>query len=278
MNKPILLPHRSSRPAAIAAAAVSLATVLFTVVLLTAVLVSEARAEEGERLEIVDRAIEFHGGDLYLASETELDICSKSGCFDVLARLEGERYFYDVAGEVRGLHHRVRSSNDDLELLIAGSKMAHPPEETQGLRDWAMARVYFAFLPFRLNDPSVVKEDLGLETWDGRELHKVKVTFAAGSSSDASDEYLYWFDPETARVEQFAYSFEGNPGGLRFRRGHNYRRVEGILFFDQENLGVEGEGLTVDLVTPGYVDEKMRQISSVELRNVEVRPLEPAGQ
>ena len=55
------------------------------------------------------------------------------------------------------------------------------------------------------------------------------MTFAAGSSTDAEDEYLYWFDPETARLEQFAYSFQGRPGGLRFRRLDNYRRVGGIL-------------------------------------------------
>ncbi|MEM7354192.1 MAG: hypothetical protein AAF657_25535, partial [Acidobacteriota bacterium] len=40
-------------------------------------------AEPVERLEIVDRAIAYHGGELYRTTATELDLCSKSGCFDI---------------------------------------------------------------------------------------------------------------------------------------------------------------------------------------------------
>ena len=42
-----------------------------------------------------------------------------------------------------------------------------------------------SFLPYRLNDPGVYKQDLGLERWGDRELHKVKVTFEPGSSNAA---------------------------------------------------------------------------------------------
>ena len=121
----------------------------------------------------------------------------------------------------------------------------------------------------------MLQEDLGVEEWEGRRLHKVKVTFVAGSSTDADDEFLYWFDPASARLEQFAYSFAGRPGGLRFRRLDNYRRVGGILFFDQANLGVEGAGLRVDQIDPAFVRERMREISRVELRDITVRPLAP---
>jgi hypothetical protein len=136
-----------------------------------------------------------------------------------------------------------------------------------------MARVYFVFLPYRLNDPSVIQRDLGLETWEGRQLHKVKVTFPPGSSSDAQDEFIYWFDPTTARLEQFAYSFEDDPDGIRFRRLSNYRRIGGILFFDQENLGVEGDEYSVDQITPAFVEQSMREISIITLEDVRVESL-----
>ena len=117
------------------------------------------------------------------------------------------------------------------------------------------------------------KEDLGIEVWDDRRLRKVKVTFEAGTSTDASDEYLYWFDPDTGRLELFAYSYEVNGGGLRFRRLFNYRRVGGLLFYDQENWGTEGPGLAIDLVTPEYVETRMRHVSTIELRDIEVEAL-----
>lgn len=232
------------------------------------------------QMPIVNRSIEHHGGDLYRHSETELRVCSKSGCFDVLARLEGGLFEYDVRGEVNGKPRRVRVTNQSAERWDAGEPVPLDDEGRQAARDFASARVYFAFLPFRLNDPLVFKRDLGLERWGERELQKVKVTFAPGSSSDASDEYLYWFDPETGRVEQFAYSYAGQNPGLRFRRAVNHRRVGGILFFDQENLGVEGPGLTVDAITPEFVRERMKPVSTVTLENIRVKPLprpEPEG-
>lgn len=229
-----------------------------------------------ERLEIVDRAIEQHGGELYRRSETGLDLCSLSGCFRVRARIDGGLYEYEVRGEVRGVERRVLVSNQRAERWDAGAPVALDAEGERRERDFADARVYFPFLPFRLNDPGVYKQDLGLEEWGGRRLHKVRVTFEPGSSTAAEDQYLYWFDPESGRLEQFAYSFSGDPGGLRFRRGHDYRRIGGLLFFDQENLGIDEAGLSVDQVTPAFVAERMRKVSDVELRGIEVRPLDPA--
>lgn len=233
----------------------------------------DAAPPKVERLPIVDRAIEHHGGEISAASESELDLCSLSGCFHLVVRIDGGLYDYDVRGEVRGTDRRVRATNDAVERWDGGEPVELDAEEARRARSFVDARVYFPFLPYRLNDPGVYKQDLGLERWGDRDLHKVKVTFEPGSSSGAEDEYLYWFDPETARLEQFAYSFAGDPGGLRFRRGKSYRRVGGILFFDQENLGLNEEGLTVDQVTPEFVAERMKPISEVVLRDVQVRPL-----
>ena len=71
-----------------------------------------------------------------------------------------------------------------------------------------------------------------------------------------------------------AYIYERNEGGLRFRRLKNYRREGGILFFDQENFGVEGPDLSVDLVSPDYIGESMRYVSTVELKDIRVEPAE----
>jgi hypothetical protein len=241
---------------------------------LAAALSAEEPPPKIERLEIVDRSIEHHGGDRYRHSRSSLTICSKSGCFDLMATIDGDRYEYDVRDEGGEAARRVMASNDRVERWQGGEPVALDAESEQRARDFANARVYFVFLPYRLNDPSVHKQDLGLERWGDRELHKVRVSFAPGSSTDAGDVYLYWFDPASGRLEQFAYSFgSGDGAGVRFRELANYRRVGGLLFFDQRNLGYEGPGVRVEVVTPQFVAKEMREVSMVTLREVQVEPL-----
>ncbi|HEX4954039.1 MAG TPA: DUF6503 family protein [Thermoanaerobaculia bacterium] len=249
---------------------------LLALPLLPILLASPTTAEPPKQstLPIVERSIAFHGGEVFRRSVISLGICSRSGCFDIRARIDGDGFDYVVEGESSGKRRKVHWWNDGVEQWLDGQAVTLDEKGRQAARDFVSARVYFPFLPFRLADASAWKQDLGLERWGERSLHKVKVTFTAGSSTDAGDEYLYWFDPETGRLEQFAYSFgQGENGGLRFRRGREYRRVGGMLFFDQENLALDGPGLEVGMITPAFVAERMKPLSVVELRDVKVEPL-----
>ena len=228
------------------------------------------------RLAVVDRAIEHHGGELYRSSRTRLTISSKSGSFDLSVTRNGDAFEYVVDDSSDGAARQTRITNDSTERSLDGEPQPLDSESTQRARDFAFARVYFPFLPYGLNDPDVFKLDQGLEEWDGRQLHRVRVTFAAGSSTDASDDYAYWFDPETGRLEQYAYSFGagGANGGLRLRRLSNYRRIEGLLFFDAGNIGFDAAGdFSVDLIDPTYVSQRMQPISEVVLSAIEVTSL-----
>lgn len=238
-------------------------------------LVSSTTTAFGEKvasLPIVDRAIAHHGGARYTASETTYSSCSKSGCSQVRARVDGGVFRFEVEGPTSAGRLRVVMANDTTEAWLDGRAMALDDAQSQRRRDWAMQRVYFAFLPFRLNDPSVWKEDLGLETWGDRELHRVRISFTAGSSTDADDTYTYWLDPETGEVAFFAYRYDGDPGGIRFRRAINQRRIGGILFFDQENYGAEGDALGVDTITPAFA-ERLPLVSTVRFVDVSVEEL-----
>jgi hypothetical protein len=242
-------------------------------VLLPLVLAGGVTPANGEEnLEIVRRSIEHHGGEIYRHSESQLKLCSGSGCYEVAVRMDGGLYRYRVAGPVSAGHREVESSNDELTYWHEG-ELQEVGDDAQKLRDWAMARVYFVYLPFRLNDPGVIQTDLGLENWGGRLLHKVKVTFPPGSSTDAEDEFIYWFNPDSARLEQFAYSFDDDPDGIRFRRLFNYRRIGGVLFFDQHNLGADGDHLSVDQITPEFVQASLPHISTVTLQDVQIERL-----
>lgn len=252
--------------------------------LVMAVVATPAAAEESkaphkdavERLEIVDRAIEFHGGELFLWSNSELLVSSKSGSFKVRSTMSGSRFDHQVESQTEeGKRIVVRSRNDSVERREDGVVVPLNDEQEQRARDFVSARTYFPFLPFRLNDADAYKIDQGIETWGNRSLHRVKVVFAAGSSTDASDEYVYFFDPKTARLEAYGYTFGTGRerGGLRYRKLFNYRRVEGLLFFDAENLGVSGEGsFTVDSLNEKFV-ETLEPVSTIELSEIEVESL-----
>jgi hypothetical protein len=232
-------------------------------------------AGEQARLPIVVQAIEHHGGELFEATGSAFDIVSKSGAFRVEVRRDGGLYRHAVEADSREGRRRVEVTNDEVRLTVGGEPRPVPAEEERRWRDHVAARVWFPFLPYGLLSDGVHLHDQGLEEWSGdggpRRLHKVKVTFEPGSSSDADDEYLFWFDPETGRLEQLAYSFDG---GLRFRRAQNFRRVGGLLFADHENLGIDQEGRKVDEITPALVAGEMQPISTIELRDIQVAPIE----
>ena len=228
----------------------------------------------GPRLPIVDRAIEFHGGDLFEASTTSLTVTSRSGRFDlVVARNSGE-FDYTVSGKVGAdqVERKVRYSNASVERWDNGEPVELDEEKAQRARNFVNARVYFPFLPYGLNGPEVYREDLGLDTWEGKELHKVRVTFQPGTSTDAEDRYMYWFDPDTGEMAMFGYDFNGG-GGLRLRKVIRSQRVDGLLFSDQENYAINGRDFSVDQLTPQFVNENMKLLSTVAISNVKVTPL-----
>lgn len=229
----------------------------------------------GGARDIVEKAIAFHGGDAFEASDVSFEIASKSGTFRVEVRREGGLYRQTVQSLTEEGPRRVTVTNDAVEVTVGGEARPVAPEDQERWRSHVSARVWFPFLPYGLLGDGVFLHDRGLEEWPAegggtRRLHAVKVTFEPGASSGAEDEYLFWFDPETGRLEQLAYSFSG---GLRFRKAFNFRRVGGLLFADHENFGVDEEGRRVDEVTPELVKAEMEPVSTIELRGIEVEPL-----
>ncbi|MCB1036752.1 MAG: hypothetical protein KDD47_23200, partial [Acidobacteria bacterium] len=156
---------------------------------LLALIPSASHAEKVRSLPIVDRSIEFHGGGFYIATETSLRVGSKSGAFDIVSTMDGDRFVHVISGKTGdGKALEVRQTNDGVEQWLDGEPVTLDDEGRRRAQAFVEARIYFPFLPFRLNDPSVWKEDQGLEEWDGRQLHRVKVTFEEGSSNSAEDE------------------------------------------------------------------------------------------
>lgn len=225
-----------------------------------------------ERLDIVDRAIEYHGGELFEQSRVRLTVASRSGSFDVDSTTDGDRFEYLIRESNASDARQYRRDNTMLEVTESGEPMAMDEVAQVRAESYVNQRMYFLFLPYKLNDPGTYKEDQGLEEWNGRPLHRVRVTFEPDTSAGAESAYVYWFDPETARLEQFAYDYSGGTG-LRFRVLTNYRRIGGLLFYDADNYGLNTPdgGLTVDDISPAYVEDELPLVSQIEHRDVDVQ-------
>ena len=168
------------------------------------------------------------------------------------------------------IERRVRVTNDAVQEWRAGEEVDLDEEGTTRARAFVDARVFFPLLPYTLNGGDVNYEDLGIDNWEGRDLHKVRVSFTPGTSNDADDGYMFWFDPETGQMEQFGYDFDG---GLRFRKGVEFQRVGGVMFSTQGNYAIDGGRVPVDMLSPGYVAENMNLLSTVVISDVMVEPL-----
>ncbi len=225
-----------------------------------------------EALDIVDRSIAHHGGELFEDSQVELTVRSKSGSFDIATTIRGDQFDHRITATADGETKVHRQTNDLLSVSIDGAEQNLSERERTNALSYVNQRLYFLFLPYKLNDPGTYKEDLGLEEgWGDKALHKVRVSFEAGSSAGASSEYMYWFDPETAELVQFAYDYS-NGTGLRFRKLFNQRRMGGLMFYDAQNYGKNTPlgGLSVNLVTPEYAAAELPLISTIQLENVRV--------
>ena len=224
-----------------------------------------------ERLVIVDRAIEHHGGEMFEQSRVRLTVASLSGSFDVDSMADGDRFEHRIHATGGSDEREYHRDNMKLEVRRSGEPMDMDETERQRAESYVNQRMYFLFLPYKLNDPGTYKEDQGLEEWNGKQLQRVRVSFAPDSSDGADSAYVYWFDPETARLEQFAYDYSEG-AGLRFRVLRNYRRIGGLLFYDANNYGLNTPdgGLSVDDITPAYVEEELPLVSQIELRNIDV--------
>ena len=255
-----------------AAAWIAVVAAALAVLWVLRVVSTPAPAADPALPDIVALSIEHHGGDLYERSKIAMTITSLSGSFRIEATRDGGRFDHVVTNPAGGgrPERRVRLTNDGVQEWRDGAELALDAEGERRARAFADARVFFPLLPYTLKGGDVHFEDRGLETWDGRQLRRVKVTFTPGTSNDADDAYTFWFDPQTGRVEQFGYDFDN---GLRFRKATAFQRVGGVLFSDQENYAVDGGKVPVDTLTPEYVAGSMRLLSTVAISAVTVEPL-----
>ena len=89
-------------------------------------------------------------------------------------------------------------------------------------------------------------------------------------SEDFEDEFLYWINQQTGRMDYMAYTYETEGGGVRFRKAVNPRIINGILLQDYLNYKPEDKNTPLEKMEELYKNGKLELFSEIQLENIEV--------
>ena len=133
--------------------------------------------------------------------------------------------------------------------------------------------IYYALLPYRLNDEAVIKKYIGNEEIKGKNYDMIEITFKKeGGGEDYQDVYMYWVNSESHFIDYFCYSYATDGGGIRFREAFNPRNINGVRVVDHNNYEVV-IGTDLKDCAKLFENGELNKISVIELKNVLVKSI-----
>lgn len=225
---------------------------------------------------VIDSAIARQGGDVVSNSRIDFDFRDRH----YRSTRRGEQFTYERIwrDSVSGKQYRDVLSNEGLYREIDGERVALSAKDSSAYANSTNSVIYFALLPYFLNDPAVQKSYLGTIEIKGQTYHKVKVTFRQeGGGKDYQDEYVYWIHRDHYTLDYLAYNYITDGGGARFREAYNERKVNGIRFVDYINYEPKPDSREVTRFDSLYMQGGMVELSRIDTENITVEKLEEAG-
>lgn len=224
---------------------------------------------------IVDRAIEAHGGELYKTASFEFDFRDRHYSL----KREGALITYTrITNDSAGVIKDVLVNSVKFKRYLNDTEVAISNERRAAYTSSVNSVLYFALLPYPLNDGAVNKEFIGTITLEGNNYFKIKVTFdQVGGGEDYEDVFCYWINQETFTVDYIAYSYEEEHGiGTRMRKAINRQQVDGITFQDYINYKPidEPNAPSVDEHDRLLEEGQLEELSRIENKNIRVAAVE----
>ena len=215
---------------------------------------------------LINQARTAHGSSMVDSSTIAFDF---RGRHYVSQRSNGryqyERQWTDTTGTV----YRDVLNNDGLYREVNGERVPLSAKVSTAYTGSVNSVLYFALLPYYLNDPAVQTEYLGATTIKGEPYHKLQVTFRAeGGGTDHEDQYIYWLHKDQHTMDYLAYNYQVNGGGARFREAYNVRTIEGLRIADYRNYKPVPPTMEVAVFDSLFEAGQMEQLSLIETENV----------
>jgi hypothetical protein len=217
---------------------------------------------------IIDKAIAASGGEKYLQSTIEFDFRDRH----YVAQRDGGKYSYErIFKDSANIVHDFLT-NDGFKREINNTLAEVADSMKTKYTASVNSVIYFALLPYGLNDPAVQKKWIGETSIEGVGYYVVQITFAQqGGGEDYEDVFLYWINKKDFAIGYLAYSFkENNIIDYRFRRAYNPRSVNGISFVDYINYKPKGKTQIMELEGL-FKKGELEVLSKIELINIQVK-------
>jgi hypothetical protein len=219
--------------------------------------------------QIIDKAIVASGGEKYTNSTIEFDFRDRH----YSAGRDGGKFSYEriFKDSTRTIHDYV--SNDGFKREIAGVAVEVADSMKVKYTSSTNSVIYFALLPYGLNDPAVQKKFLGETIMDDKAYYKIEVSFRqAGGGEDFQDMFNYWISKDDFNIGFLSYSFsESDEINSRLRKGYNPRRIENVLFLDYINYKPKDNKVRFDQLEELYEKGELEELSKIELQNISVK-------
>ncbi len=181
---------------------------------------------------VLNDATEAHGGDLYNTASYSLTFRERAYTFTN----DNGRYVYTMKGKQGKKEIYDVLDNGKLTREINGTPVKLSARDISKYTASVNSVIYFATLPHKLHDAAVNKTYEGTTTIKGEDYDILGITFnQENGGKDYDDEFHYWINKKTKRIDYLAYNYLVDGGGVRFRSAYNPRMVDGILFQDYVN-------------------------------------------
>ena len=217
---------------------------------------------------IVDKSIDAHGGELFENSIVDFDF---RGRHYTLERDNGLYTYHRIFKDTAGIYHDILN-NDGFKRFLNDQPVDVDESWARRYTSSVNSVAYFAYLPFGLNDPPVIKKFLGEEEIKGTNYYKVQVTFEQeGGGEDFDDVFVYWINSDNYLMEYFGYSYVSDGGGIRFRESTKMQEENGLTFSNYNNYKTASDSKDVSGLAKLFEDGKLQKLSEIVLENLEVK-------
>ena len=214
--------------------------------------------------QVLAKAIQAHGGQGYEQAHYQFVFRDKSYTFkNEDQSYEYVRNYVDNGEEIQDI-----LNNTTFKRTINGKEASLSAKDIAKHKEAVNSVIYFATLPYKLQDPAVKLAHKGTATIKSKSYDILSVHFnELNGGVDHDDEFHYWINQTTNRIDYLAYNYLTNNGGVRFRSAYNTRVVDGIVFQDYINFKAPIGTSLIELPTL-FEKEELKQLSLIETEEV----------
>ena len=214
--------------------------------------------------QIISRAVKAHGGDNYNTAHYTFLFRGKEYTF----KNDNDQYKYTLSSKKDGNIIEHTLTNGNFTRKVNGKEEELSEKKINGYSQGLNSVIYFATLPYKLQDEAVYEEYIDQATIKGKRYHVIEVTFREeGGGQDHDDTFYYWINQETNLIDYLAYNYKVGKGGVRFRTAYDTRNVDGIVFQNYVNYKAEVGTPLADL--PNLWEKgALKELSKIETEEV----------